>query len=247
MDTLNRNGIPAVLLKLVFFLLVKGDLGEPCVDTNEFFSGKQEWSQAMRQEGFVAKTFELLDSAEQDMCSPQGFCIAVRNILNTKIAGLNLFAVVCSSWTWMNRGTSQRSQLSPLGNTAHEYVRRANLMTARVILLMRLALACGQACVLENPASSLIEFHPRFQAFLVDYVIYRVKLNLGDFGAPTKKPIMLYCTEAWLHELTKCAKAISSERAVPEVLPTVIAYTDIRSNKRVGIPPNYSQRGCRPS
>ena len=89
MDTLNRNGIPAALLKLVFFLLVKGDLGEPSVDTNEFFSGKQEWSQAMRQEGFVAKTFELLDSAEQDMCSPQGFCIAVRNILNTKIAGLN--------------------------------------------------------------------------------------------------------------------------------------------------------------
>ena len=99
-------------------------------DTNEFFSGMQAWSSAMRDHGLVTNTFELCDDEEQNMLTPEGFCLAVKSILETRAAGLNLFAVVCSCWTFLNRGTSGRNPLRPLGNQGLRYVREANVMVA---------------------------------------------------------------------------------------------------------------------
>ena len=44
----------------------------------------------------------------------------------------------------------------------------------------------------------VIHFHPRFQDMLRDNIeVFRVGLNLGDFGAPTKKPLFLLCSDDW--------------------------------------------------
>ena len=75
------------------------------------------------------------------------------------------FATVCSSWVIINRGTSQRSDGEPLGpnggESARHYVRAANVMVARVSLLMIFALCLGHDVILEQPSSSLMFKHPR--------------------------------------------------------------------------------------
>jgi hypothetical protein len=42
-----------------------------------------------------------------------------------------LIALVCSSWTPMNMGTSKRSILTPLGDEAVPSVKQGNVMAAR--------------------------------------------------------------------------------------------------------------------
>jgi hypothetical protein len=113
LDELNQNGVPGVLLKFIFYLLVRGDVAtEPFIDTNECFAGEANLSRAWKDHDFTTRTFAITESAQQDMCSAEGFCIAVANILQTKIAGLNWFGIVCSSGIWLKRGTSQRTALS---------------------------------------------------------------------------------------------------------------------------------------
>ena len=162
------------------------------------------------------------------MCSAQGFCLAVKNILETKKRGFNWFGIVCSSWIWMNRGTSKRTALSPLGGTSKLYICQANLMTSRVILLIWLALSCHQCCVIEQPSSSLLSHHPRLQDLFMDYVIYEIRISLGHFGAPTKKPVVLWCTHEWLDKLKLKGKVKCSEA----YLPTVISYVDKKGEKK---------------
>ena len=42
-----------------------------------------------------------------------------------------LLATVCSSWVYLNRGTSRRSWLIPEGDCSKGYIRDANTMTSR--------------------------------------------------------------------------------------------------------------------
>jgi hypothetical protein len=42
-----------------------------------------------------------------------------------------VFAVVCSSWVAISKGTSGRSWLSPLGDESYQFVREGNIMVAR--------------------------------------------------------------------------------------------------------------------
>lgn len=47
-----------------------------------------------------------------------------------------LLATVCSSWVHINCGTSRRSQLFPEGREDLEYVRQANTMASRKLVLV---------------------------------------------------------------------------------------------------------------
>ena len=80
--------------------------------------------------------------------------------------GFKMDAPVCSSFVWINRATSQRSDHAPLGDITKECVRNANLMASRVIALLYLAAAAQIFWILEQPSSSLFEHLPRFQQLL---------------------------------------------------------------------------------
>ena len=71
--------------------------------------------------------------------------------------------MVCASWVWLNRATSMRNAITIFGDVSKPYVREANLHVSRCALLMRLALAKRCKPVLETPATSIIEYHPRLQ------------------------------------------------------------------------------------
>jgi len=72
------------------------------------------------------------------------------------------FGIVCSSWVWMSRSTTGRNGLNVLGNVT-ESTMNGNRMVSRVVLLFMLASARGAACFLEQPVTSLMYLHERFQ------------------------------------------------------------------------------------
>ena len=65
-----------------------------------------------------------------------------------------------------SRGSTGRSKGSPLGWQQYASVSDANIMVARVCVLLAIAAARRLWWVLEQPTNSLLEHHPVFQAFL---------------------------------------------------------------------------------
>jgi hypothetical protein len=110
---------------------------------------------------FNVATFEIIDDPSEDILSSVGFIKAVRLMLQVRGRGILHFATVCSSWVMINRSTSGRSPYWPLGDTSHQYVRDANTMVSRTVLLALFGLALGFDWALEQPSSSLMFFHPR--------------------------------------------------------------------------------------
>lgn len=76
---------------------------------------------------------------------------------------LSTLGMVCSTWVFMSRGSTYRSFLNPEGNTSNEKVQLANRMLCRSVLLCLLTVCMNGVYILEQPLSSLAEYHPRFQ------------------------------------------------------------------------------------
>ena len=58
--------------------------------------------------------------------------LCIRLILNSEFEGLAaFFAIVCSSWVPVNRGSTKRTIMTPLGNEDFPAVRRSNKLTSR--------------------------------------------------------------------------------------------------------------------
>ena len=68
--------------------------------------------------------------------------------------------VPCSSFVWLSSSRHLRSEDAPLGNVADEWAAMANIITARFLLLVCLALVPRVHWTLENPRFSALQFHP---------------------------------------------------------------------------------------
>ena len=91
-----------------------------------------------------------------------------------------LLAPVCSTWTHMNSGTSGRCISNPLGRVDYASVAAANKMVSRVAILIWVACSLGVFFVLEQPAGSLLEYHPRMQDILKQFKIFRKTIWMSD-------------------------------------------------------------------
>ena len=89
-------------------------------------------------------------------------------------------------------GSTLRTRGSPLGRRDSEKVCAGNVMTARVMILCLLASAKACWWLLEQPRSSLMEFHPTFQRMLKLLEVRRLHFDMANFGGPSKKPTVLY-------------------------------------------------------
>ena len=74
-----------------------------------------------------------------------------------------IMAIVCSTFSIVNRYTSQRDELTPEGATFKTSVRSANKMVARCSLLIMLLATLEMNFVLENPSQSIIVAFPRLR------------------------------------------------------------------------------------
>ena len=130
----------------------------------EDFAGDHEVTRAAWDAGLGAAPFEItIGGAAQNMCSSVGFSNCIAQTCKTKCGGGKLSAPVCSTWVFMSRGSTGRSKNLPLGDRTRSCVRNANIMVARVVLIIWLCSALGIYFILEQPMHSLMEMHPLFQ------------------------------------------------------------------------------------
>ena len=98
------------------------------------------------------------------LCVARGLCdrrLAVLHILMLEEHGCLWMAPVCSSWVFMSRGSTERSPACPLG--VGLAAARGNTMMSRAVLLARLAHARRVSWYVEQPQTSLMPRHPRWQ------------------------------------------------------------------------------------
>ena len=140
-----------------------------------------------------------------DMLQPPGIVLCFASILALEPGGLAHFATVCTSFCWTNSGTHQRTSFNPLGDESKAYIREGSQLAGITSALMLLAWCKGCCVTLENPRHSKLEIYPTIQAlvrFLLDRdhegfegaALLKHAISLGDFGAPSQKPIWLYST-----------------------------------------------------
>jgi hypothetical protein len=174
------------------------------VDSVEYFAGQMEVSKAMARAGYITQYFEILkNDVMMNVIGSQGLAYAILLALKLRPGGFCMLAPVCSTWVFMNRGTSGRSRACPLGRKGVKSVAEANEMVARVVLLLYIFQAKNVFWLLEQPASSVMQFHPRLQQFMGEFHIFRTHTWLGAFGGGSPKPTLLYSGHNLVHRLQR--------------------------------------------
>jgi hypothetical protein len=168
----------------VLFYLVVGVLTgpHPMLGVHVCFQGRHEVTQAAWRANRLAIPYDILmDSTAMDFNGDAGYCYALH--VGLKTLQNVMLAPVCSSWVNINQGTAGRSKAFPLGDRRHEYVKGANKMVTRTILLIHLFAALGVCFVLEQPCGSLMQWHPRFQDLLRSHVWNESYLTISSVSA----------------------------------------------------------------
>ncbi|CAK9046029.1 Putative rhamnose biosynthetic enzyme 1 [Durusdinium trenchii] len=125
-----------------------------------------------------------------DLTTDIGFSNCLYHACNLREGAACMAAPVCGSFVFMSRGSTGRSVANPMG--FGESCRIGNLLVSRTLVIM---LICAAKCVwfcLEQPGTSIMELHTLFQRFIKIAALRKLKINMGDYGAPTLKPTILY-------------------------------------------------------
>ncbi|CAL1133886.1 unnamed protein product [Cladocopium goreaui] len=199
---LSMGGLPYALMSLVHAVACNMSSPMTAISVAEFFAGCKSICNGFRQHGMTAVSFEIEDRAIEDMLSGIGFAYAISLVLRLRrTAGLCWLAPVCSTWVWINRSTSGRSRERPLGAVHLAQVANANCMVSRCCILALVCCILRIPFILEQPASSLMQFHPDFQYLCRKFEIYRVFVWLGSYGGSSPKGTFLYSNYQWITSL----------------------------------------------
>ena len=116
--SLQRLGMPIVLYRILHDLTGMRDLVQhQDLDFVEFFSGQGHLHRSVRSLGLKATGYDLKqDAVLQNIMTVQGFITAVQWCRRVRAGGHCHFGTVCSSWVWMCRATTRRSESCPLGD-----------------------------------------------------------------------------------------------------------------------------------
>lgn len=201
-------GVPLLLLHLTDYIAQNSPRGQQHrgLDVVDAFCGEAALSTYYREQGLRAGRFDLNDGESGDILSTIGFLNILRLVLQIKPGGLLFGGPPCGSWVWINRATSKRSLFRIMGDASRQYVRDANSITCRWVLLGMIALARGVLFVTEQPRSSLMPMMAYFKylALVVRPIAWNsTTFPMGAYGALTNKPSILFGTPKWLEQL-KC-------------------------------------------
>ncbi|CAK9079630.1 unnamed protein product [Durusdinium trenchii] len=137
-------GAPKVLMAMVLMLLWSSNVKTltESYDFVELWAGRALTTTMIQKSGRAAAALDIEyfhpdpehphRSNHFDILTSSGFLLALATILNGKHGQFTvLCAIVCSSWTTINMGTSGRSVCTPLGCPERVYVQKANEMASR--------------------------------------------------------------------------------------------------------------------
>ena len=145
-DSLRRLlsfGVPPVLLGVMAYIAGSRHLNGEDLDYVEFFSGKGMLSQGLADEGWKGVAIDLIhDTTLQNLMTAEGLLSAFSLIMRLYTAlGFNHSGTVCSSWVWVGRSQTGRTNDNPLGWREQLCVEHANVMVAGASFLQLLGAA----------------------------------------------------------------------------------------------------------
>ena len=201
--TLKYLGAPCMFVELVLACLFhKSFKFFKTVDWIEYFAGDREVTEAQLRDGRLAVPYDIKMSPDHmNMLTDKGFLYALFLALNGDDGKGSLAAIVCSTWVYMNSGTSRRCRGRPLGAQSVRSVHAANVMVARMVLLLLLLHAVGMFFLVEQPRGSLMEKHPSFQWLLGVVKIWKKSFLMKNFGARTEKGTWLYSNHPEVNDI----------------------------------------------
>ena len=196
---IGRAGVvPAALVLIILHIAA---FGRPArIDGVELFAGVHSIVNGCDGLGLSAIGMDSLTaSGADDITQTSGFLRALYYVIALAPDGLLWCAPPCSTWVWCSRSATKRSRLNPLG-TERGKTAEANLVVSRLVLLVLAALLLHNVRVwMEQPASSILAQHMRWQQLLdtvgqqaphtVGPRLRSVFLWLKAFGSEAMKPI----------------------------------------------------------
>ncbi|CAJ1447512.1 unnamed protein product [Effrenium voratum] len=232
---LRRIKAPLVVLTLVGMVFGIPGLPWKPIQHFETFSGMAAVTRAELQAGRTAIPFDVCnDCVRQDFTSPFGFSNALYWALCLQPGSGKLTAPICSTWVWISRGSTGRSRDRPLGSPERSpAVATANTLVSRLMIILMICSAKGIFWVLEQPQSSLMEWHPDFQKFLKlpGMIVHKVSTSMQWFGAPSRKSTLLYSSHKEIEEINSHARKTPSTSA--KQVELAVRYRDSKGVLRV--------------
>eukprot|EP00959_Pyramimonas_sp_CCMP1952_P029723 623763-Pyramimonas_sp.AAC.1 len=233
--SLSWMGAPAILIRLVTQLYLEPSINmSPTLDSVEYFAGDQQYTRAKARDGRIAVGFEIKDDpVMMDFLNPVGFLYAVSLCCRLKPGGQCVSAPVCSTWVWLSRGSTGRTKRRPLGNQLLKCVRDGNCMVSRLCLLMFIMYAKGVFFIIEQPANSLLEEHPKFKLFRKHFTLYRKSISMINYGGDSRKPTWLYSAHKEIMDLDQYAPTSPAPSSKNKKVEMVVKGTDKNGNVTV--------------
>ncbi|CAL1126778.1 unnamed protein product [Cladocopium goreaui] len=176
MIAVNTPKVVVLLVLLVWWLDIPKHHDAP-YQVIEYFAGVGRIAALAKLCGFTTAAVDIDYSREwgkrmgrrppMDLNGNAGLVLCIHLLLSSEWEAVAAFlAIVCSSFVPVNRGSTWRSILTPLGNEEFVGVRRGNKLVARSVILMLITYLANGVFLVENPGNSLIAFHPRWVWFL---------------------------------------------------------------------------------
>ena len=171
----------------------------------EMFSGGPKGravSNGFRHRGWEGDDFDKDITEDHDFTTPFGFCATLLAVFRLSVQDLLWTGLVCTSFCWVNRSTSQRAPSNSfLGNQTLKHVAIGNLILYRNMLLLLMCQAANVIIMLEQPLGSCMPqtaiFRSTWKFLKWNYVV----VWLGAYGAESKKPIKIFAPVTWIDNL----------------------------------------------
>ncbi|CAK9105806.1 Uncharacterized protein SCF082_LOCUS49317 [Durusdinium trenchii] len=202
-DILLQRLIAMETPKVVVFLVILVwhlDIPKPPQEYQflEFYAGVGRIATLAKWCGFATAAVDIRYGAHRqregkrrpmDINGNAGLVLCIHLLLTSQWEQLvAFFAIVCSSYVPVNRHSTGRTLLTPLGNEHFIGVRRSNKMTSRTVILIWITILSGGTYLMENPHGSFLAFHPRYVWMLkkleaVGILTYKTAFWMRKYGS----------------------------------------------------------------
>ena len=204
--------IPRTLLFILAIMNKQVEYSNACVlDCIEFFSGQGQCTSAFLARGLRAIPYDVLNCPRyQDFNGNWGFVCALQHMRQlTPLHGLVWLGTVCSTWIFMSRNSTMRTESNARGDVGRRCVQHGNRQAARSALILAWCYSRMCGFVLEQPGSSILWRHPAMLhvqkvALALQFRFFMISTYMHHFNAGHVKRTELASNESFIHHLSRC-------------------------------------------
>ena len=207
----------------------------------ELFSGMRAWSRGMEMfdyhgQSADCKYHEFTEKTVKcDFLTPMGFLQVIASIMRMHARSIFLAAIPCSSWIFMSRWSTGRDK-HILGHHRMAWIRAQNALVARMVYVLILCIKRGIMFIVEQPWSSIVWQHPRWQYLEKRYghLLHYVETDMGIYSLDLVKKSILVGTASYLPELGSRLTPAGRQAVLdnPHKKATAKHYVDSEGNTR---------------